>query len=75
MKSQHVTGFPVYTISRTNVEDEFLVGGGGGASRAGIRNTVVLCQFPGLKFKEIADFNFQKDDDCCTSLAVHPSVI
>jgi hypothetical protein len=41
VKSHH-TGFPVFCIASAGNNSEFLVGGGGGATKAGIKNSVVF---------------------------------
>lgn len=35
-------GFPVFTVAFTPVGNSLLVGGGGGATKAGVKNTVVI---------------------------------
>ena len=53
--------------------NEFLVGGGGGATRAGVKNSVILFEITrdsSLKLK--SEFVFGANDDACMNLAAHP---
>ena len=68
---KHVLGWPIFTIASTP-DNQVLIGGGGGATKAGVKNAVILCNTPGLE--EVAEHVFTKQDDGCMSLGVHPKV-
>jgi prolactin regulatory element-binding protein len=67
---KHSLGWPVFSLAFTP-SNELLVGGGGGSSRAGINNLVVLFSD---KMEVINDYMFGNLDDGCMSLSVHPKV-
>ena len=69
-KSQ-ITGFPVFTVVCAS-DNEFLIGGGGGATKAGVKNTVMLIDIKDSEIKVKADYVFPAIDDACMNLAVHP---
>jgi prolactin regulatory element-binding protein len=68
-------GFPVFSLACcSNGKSRVCVGGGGGATKAGVKNTFVLFQLDEDQgtLKLIAEKEFSKSDDGCMSLALHP---
>lgn len=69
-------GFPVFCLG-FSPNGKLLLGGGGGATKAGVKNT---CQLYTLdestgSLSLVAEQEFSKADDGCMSLAVHPLVL
>ena len=88
--TSHSVGFPVYAIGfgaqtgSPKVEDgsapshkwQLIIGGGGGNSKTGVRNKLILYELDvatrGIEQK--AEHLFEKDEDAPWTLAVHPDV-
>ncbi|KAI8924436.1 quinon protein alcohol dehydrogenase-like superfamily [Entophlyctis helioformis] len=70
----HPMGYPVFSIAFTPSENKLLVGGGGGASRAGVKNAVTLLDIvtPKLDLTMVSEHLLSKEDDGCMNIAVHP---
>jgi hypothetical protein len=69
-------GFPVFCITFLPNQSTCVVGGGGGATKAGVKNTILLFQIDEQKgiIKQIAEHLFSKVDDGCMSVGIHPKV-
>jgi prolactin regulatory element-binding protein len=66
----------VFSLQFTPSHNKFLIGGGGGSNKSGVKNAVVLYEidFKNLGLDEVSEYNFSKQDDGCMSIAVHPKV-
>nr|ANC28037.1 WD-repeat protein [Polyporus umbellatus] len=76
MRTQHTAhtlpGFPVYSSAFVSPTD-FVVGGGGGQSKTGIKNKLRLYHVEGDKKIELLDeLELAKGDDVPMSVATHP---
>ncbi|KAJ3047916.1 hypothetical protein HK097_011043 [Rhizophlyctis rosea] len=73
-RKQHELGFPIFAVAFGPKKARLIVGGGGGATRAGIKNTVIVYDLDErtLDLKELAEYQFDKQDDGCMSIGVNP---
>jgi prolactin regulatory element-binding protein len=69
--SSVLLGFPVFCVGFLP-NGRLLVGGGGGATKAGVKNALVLLDT--LTGDTLQEYLFSKQDDGCMSLAIHPKV-
>ncbi|KAI9088720.1 quinon protein alcohol dehydrogenase-like superfamily [Phlyctochytrium arcticum] len=67
-------GFPVYSVAFTPKKPRVVVGGGGGATKAGVKNAMMLYDINPLTLEltPVAEHKFGTDEDGCMSVAVHP---
>ena len=73
--------FPVFSLDYAGYANEFLVGGGiysmlikgGGQSKAGIKNSVILYQIVNLDANLMSEFKFNASDDVPTCISSHPT--
>ncbi|KAI8905951.1 quinon protein alcohol dehydrogenase-like superfamily [Gorgonomyces haynaldii] len=72
MKTQKSVGWPVFSLSFTPSQDTLLVGGGGGATKAGVKNALVLFKIVDHQLHEQSEHLFSSDGDGCMSIALHP---
>ncbi|KAI8917521.1 WD40-repeat-containing domain protein [Powellomyces hirtus] len=73
-KKQTTIGFPVFAVTFTPNKPRLLLGGGGGATRAGVKNAMIMYDLDPhtLELKPVAEQLFGKQDDGCMSIAIHP---
>lgn len=64
-------GWPVFSVCFTPNEDLVLVGGGGGATKAGVKNTINLFKITNLELSSVSEHLFSPREDGCMSLCVH----
>ncbi|ORY53034.1 WD40 repeat-like protein [Rhizoclosmatium globosum] len=72
---QSVTiGFPVFALAFAPKKAKVFVGGGGGASRSGVKNTVAMYTVNEytLSLEPVAKHEFGSDEDSVQSICVHP---
>ncbi|KNC99154.1 uncharacterized protein SPPG_05411 [Spizellomyces punctatus DAOM BR117] len=67
-------GFPIFAVGFTPKKPRIVIGGGGGATRAGVKNAMILYDLNPLTLDmtPVAEHQFGKKDDGCMSIAVHP---
>lgn len=73
MSHKTTVGWPVYSLTFTP-SDQLLIGGGGGSTKAGLKNTAGLFSISKLRMEQISEHLFGSDEDGCMCLAVHPIV-
>ncbi|KAF9780306.1 WD40 repeat-like protein [Thelephora terrestris] len=76
MRAKHTShplkGFPVYSIAFVSA-NEVILGGGGGSSRAGIKNKMKLFRLDGDSSLELlSEFELEKDADAPMSMVADP---
>ncbi|KAH9262006.1 hypothetical protein BASA82_000923 [Batrachochytrium salamandrivorans] len=74
MHRSHTVAFPAFSVAFTPSPTKLLIGGGGGATKAGIKNAVIMAEIQehDLGLKHLFEHRFEKDDDGCMNIAVHP---
>ncbi|KAI8819111.1 WD40-repeat-containing domain protein [Fimicolochytrium jonesii] len=67
-------GFPVFAVTWTPSRHRVTIGGGGGPTKAGVKNAMILYDVDPntLDVKPVTEQLFGKKDDGCMSIAVHP---
>ncbi|KAJ3073593.1 hypothetical protein HDU98_001188 [Podochytrium sp. JEL0797] len=67
-------GFPVFALGFAPKKPRLFVGGGGGASKSGVKNTLAMyvVNERSLTLELAAKHEFASDEDSVQSLAVHP---
>ncbi|KAI9327972.1 quinon protein alcohol dehydrogenase-like superfamily [Obelidium mucronatum] len=67
-------GFPVFALAFAPKKAKVFVGGGGGASRSGVKNTVAMYTVNehSLTLEQVAKHEFGSDEDSVQSIAIHP---
>ncbi|KAJ3327742.1 hypothetical protein HDU76_011222 [Blyttiomyces sp. JEL0837] len=70
----HTMGFPVFAIAFAPKKPRLVVGGGGGASKSGVKNSVIVYELneSTLDINMMASYYMSPIDDSCQSIAVHP---
>ncbi|KAJ3047932.1 hypothetical protein HK097_011036 [Rhizophlyctis rosea] len=70
---KHDLGFPIFAVAFGPKKPRLIVGGGGGATRAGIKNSLIIYDLDEhtLDLKELAEHQFDKQDDGCMSIGVN----
>ncbi|KAJ3023010.1 hypothetical protein HKX48_004633 [Thoreauomyces humboldtii] len=73
-KRQTTVGFPIFAVTFTPNKPQLMIGGGGGATRAGVKNAMIMYELDAqtLELQPIAEHRFGKQDDGCMSIAIHP---
>ncbi|KAJ1340959.1 hypothetical protein BSLG_004432 [Batrachochytrium salamandrivorans] len=73
MHRSHTVAFPAFSVALPS-PTKLLIGGGGGATKAGIKNAVIMAEIQehDLGLKHLFEHRFEKDDDGCMNIAVHP---
>ncbi|KAJ3030221.1 UNVERIFIED_CONTAM: hypothetical protein HDU68_009745 [Siphonaria sp. JEL0065] len=73
-KESTTIGFPVFSLGFAPKKAKVFVGGGGGASRSGVKNTVAIYSVNEhtLTLEQVTKHEFGSDEDSVQSIAVHP---
>ncbi len=72
----HTLGFPVFCLAFTPSRSRLLIGGGGGATKAGVKNALLYFDVNESQggLEPLGELLFSKLEDGCMSVAVHPTV-
>ena len=79
MKFKLELEFPVFAVEFTPNKPRFIVAGGGGNTRAGVKNTALLFSLDESNLsvectKQLCNVEFQRNEDAVMSLCIHPLV-
>lgn len=66
-------GWPIYSVCFFPNSKHVLIGGGGGSTATGVKNTVTLFEIDAKsKINELSQHVFSNQEDGCMSLCIHP---